>query len=521
MNEIKKINIPVVLSSLLAMVSVVLYIILDPEGSVKNVLSVRDFITQNFGFAFLVTALYALGYLLWLATSKYGNIRFGEGNPEYSFPAWLSMIFCAGASSSVLFWGTCEWAYYYQLTPLGAEAMSPLAAELATPYAFFHWGFGAWAMYMIGVIAMAHAYFNRKMKNGLTMSAMCSGCIGEERAKGLPGKFLDWLLIFGLLGGFIPTVALAVPFIANGFCKVMGIEETFAIRVMFCLVIAVGFTTTSYLGIEKGMKRLANVNAKLAIAIVFFIFITGPIIFILNNTVNAFGIMLSEFIRMSTWTDPIVGSGFPEAWTMFYYAWFLATATLVWIFGAKLSKGRTVRQVTFGLLLGGPMGTWFIFSVLTGNAINKQISGAFDFVALLNNTSAANAINTLVQDYTPLGDAVLVVWVLVCVIFVMSSMDGCTFALGASSTKDLDSSQEPSKTNRLFWSLILTVVPLGLFFIDAPLQVILAFTVITGLPLLAVIYMITVSITKWFKEDCGELTADQIKVKYAVKVERK
>ncbi len=310
--------------------------------------------------------------LLWFAFGKYGSVRFGgqDAEPEFRTLSWIAMLFCAGIGTSLLYWATIEWVYYYQAPPFGIEAESAEAADWAAMYGLFHWGPMAWALYCIPALPIAYAFHNRKIPF-LRISQACRGVIGD-RADGPLGKLIDVLFIFGLVGGTGTSLGLGTPILSESISTLTGIERTFALDAFVIVIWTAIFGTTVYLGMEKGIKRLADANVYLGFFLLAFVLVFGPTVFILDTFTNSLGLLATNFLKMSFYTDPVGASGFPQTWTVFYWAWWIAYAPFMGLFVARISRGRTIRQVVAANLVWGSLGCWLFFATFGNTALARR-----------------------------------------------------------------------------------------------------------------------------------------------------
>jgi BCCT family betaine/carnitine transporter len=268
--------------ALLVVLAAIVPLMAFPDQSAAVLDQVMSGITHSFGFLFLWFTFACLAVLLWFALGKYGSVRFGgeDATPEFRTLSWIAMLFCAGIGTSLLYWATIEWVYYYQAPPFGIEAESAEAAHWAAMYGLFHWGPMAWALYCMPALPIAYAFHNRKIPF-LRISQACRGVIGD-RADGWLGKLIDVLFIFGLVGGTGTSLGLGTPILSESISTLTGIARTFALDAFVIVIWTVIFGTTVYLGMEKGIKRLADANVYLGFFLLAFVLIFGPTVFILD-----------------------------------------------------------------------------------------------------------------------------------------------------------------------------------------------------------------------------------------------
>lgn len=204
-------------------------------------------------------------------------------------------------------------------------------------YGMFHWGPMAWALYSIPALPIAYAFHNRKIPF-LRISQACRGVIGD-RADGPLGKLIDVLFIFDLIGGTGTSLGLGTPIISESISSMTGIERTYLLDAFVVVVWTAIFATSVYLGLAKGIKRLSDINIYLGIFLLAFIFLLGPTIFILDSFTNSIGLLVNNYVRISLYSDPMDQTGFPQTWTVFYWAWWIAYAPFMGLFVARISRG--------------------------------------------------------------------------------------------------------------------------------------------------------------------------------------
>lgn len=443
-------------------------------------------------------------FLGFFVFTKYGSIKLGGGKPEFSTFSWLVMMFCAGMGSSLLYWACIEWAYYYSGPPMGAKPFSQYAAELCAAYPLFHWTITAWGLFTVGAVALGYRYYIKK-KPGLSLTLCCERTIGEKAASGWLGKVVDVIFIFGIFGGLACTLAFGVPMLCDNLAKLTGISNGFGLKVGMVIFVSLVFFASSYLGLEKGLKNLCDWNAYFAIALSVFVLIVGPTMFIISSTTNGIGYMLQHFIYMSLWTDPIGKSGFPEGWTSFYWAWWLALGPWMWIFEVKVSKGRTIREMILGIIGAGSIGAILYFGIIGNYGLYLQVNNITDFVAVLNNQGATAAITSLIHSL-PMGTLILAIFMIVGIMFLATTLDSASWTLAAATTKNLGETEEPPRGYRMFWSIMLALVPLAFMFAKADLNALQTLAILTAVPIAILCILSMISAIQYVKEDYGDKT---------------
>ena len=244
---------PTFFGALLLLCTVVIPLLVFPVEGAKWIAVAKTFMTDKLGFAYLGLGLAAFFFMIYIVFSDIGQIKLGDPDekPEFALASWAAMLFCGGIGASILYWGTIEWAYYYQNPPFQLEAGSEEAVRWAATYGLFHWGPIAWCIYMIPAIPIAYFFYVRKQPV-LKVSAALMPVIGEANSFGKLGKVIDVLFIFGLLGGAATTLGLAAPLINEGISYLFGIPTTTGSQILVLMVCTAIFAYSSY---KVGAKR--------------------------------------------------------------------------------------------------------------------------------------------------------------------------------------------------------------------------------------------------------------------------
>ncbi|WP_211268125.1 BCCT family transporter, partial [Suttonella ornithocola] len=322
------------------LLGVAIPLILFPEAGKAWVAEARSYVTDTFGSAYLFLGVVAVVFVIYISFSDIGNIKLGrpEDEMEFSNASWAAMMFCGGIGASILYWGLIEWAYYFQGPPFGVKPGSPDAIRWASTYGMFHWGPVAWAIYLVPAVPIAYFYYVRQ-KPVLKVSQSLMPLIGEKIANSKWGKMLDVFFVFGMIGGGATTLGLASPLITEGLHELIGTPTGDSpaanwMRLGVLLATTAIFAYSAYQGLKSGIQKLSNLNFYLALALLAFVLIAGPTVFILDTGLEAAGRSLSHMITMMTTINPFrehtelgfSGSTFAQDWTIFYWAWWLVFA---------------------------------------------------------------------------------------------------------------------------------------------------------------------------------------------------
>ena len=316
-------------------------------------------ITGGFGWFYPLAMTLFTGFAVWIGFfSKYKHMRLGpdDSRPEYSNTAWFAMLFSAGMGVGLVFWSVAEPLQFY-VEPLGAERGTAAAEEFAFAKAFLHWGIHPWANY--AVMALALAYMQYRKGQPALISSLFVPAVGEKRTRGGLGKCIDVLALLATAGGVCTTLGLGVMQINSGMNFIFGIPVTTVLVVGTVIVLSVIYVATAAAGVEKGSALVSNANVMIAAAVVVFLFLSGPTVDILNNLTEGTGLYLSRFIYDSFALGAFEHKEWYSSWTIYYWAWWIAWAPFTGSFIARISRGRTVKELIAGVMLLPAAAPWY------------------------------------------------------------------------------------------------------------------------------------------------------------------
>lgn len=475
-----------------------------PEQSANTIEYLRNFFVNKLGFCYTLLGLFILGAALILAFSKYGNIQLGKmERPLYSNLKWGAMIFTSTMAADILYWSLIEWVYYYDANPQGLPEYTIIQQQQwSSTYPLFHWGPIPWAFYILPAVAYAYRFFVKK-KPKESLAHACEPLFGNKINK-LPGKIIDIFSVVGLLAGTATTFSLATPLLSKAVAEVFHIEYSNTISVLILIFIAVVFTVAVLYGM-KAISHLATACVILFFALLAIFLIFGPKIYIIESGISGIGNMLQNFLSMSTWTDPLRATGdgiqgFPQNWTIFYWAYWIAWFVATPFFIAKISKGRTIRQTILGALGFGMAGTFTSFITFGNFGLFQQTSGKLDVASMVQNDTAPADIILQIFGQLPIKNVALIVLVLAMVAFYASTFDAITLVMAGFCTKNLKEDEMPSKKLRCYWSFIFLILPIALIWAESTLSALQTFSIIAAFPLGIVMLLIVFSFFKELKQ---------------------
>ena len=488
-------------ATLLIILLVSVPLVLNPEEGAALVQQSYKFIATNFGWLYALGGTAALLALVWLAFGRFGSVMLGEkdSKPEFSTYSWIAMLFCAGIGAGLMYWCAIEWAYYYDAPPFGAQARSTEAAKWASSYGIFHWGITAWAFYCLPTLAIAYPFYAQRVPV-LKYSVACHYWL-NGREESLPARLMDFLFMMALIGGAGSSLGFSTPLIATLISRLTGIEMGFGLELAVVGICVVAFGTSVYLGLEKGIKRLSDINMALALLLLAFVFVAGPSLFIVKTSLNGVGTIVQNFVVMSTWTDPFTDSGFFEDWTVFYWAWWIAYGPFVGLFVTRISRGRTIRQVILGMLFFGTLGCALFYMVLGNYSLGLQLSGELDVLAVMAEQDGNHAIVASL-DQLPMAEVIIALFCFVSIVFCATTYDSASYTLAASASHHLHPSEDPARWHRSFWAVALAVLPITLMYIGG-IKVAQTAVLVVSLPILLTTVLSTWALVLSLKRDHG------------------
>ncbi|MGY4688279.1 BCCT family transporter [Salibacterium sp. K-3] len=422
----------------------------DQLESVTNTLT--SSFSTGFGWYYLIIVVAMLGFCVYLIFSPYGRIKLGDQDtqPEFKLPTWFAMLFSAGMGMGMVFWTTAEPISHAFVNAPESEVGSEQAIRESLQYSFFHWGIHAWAVYAVVALTLAYFKFHRGYP-GL-ISATLIPVFGEKSMRGIAGKLIDALAVFATVLGVASTLGFGTAQINEGLAFLFNTPNTFTVQVIVLVVATVLFIISAWSGISKGIKHLSNINMWLGFLLLIALFIVGPTLYILDMFTGTLGNYLSDFFNMSFRSAPLDDGtrGWIDAWTIFYWAWWISWSPFVGIFIARISKGRSIKEFMLGVLFVPSLVCFIFFTVFGVSALNLEQNG----IAEISQYPMETATFAVLQEY-PLGFLMSLVTIVVIAVFFITSADSATFVLGMLST---NGSIDPAGLVKITWGVALSLV---------------------------------------------------------------
>lgn len=469
------------------------FFIVDPTGSTNTLSAIRQYLGDTFGAYYLVVALGILILSLWIAFSDIGRITLGKPGekPQYPFFVWGSMVFTCGLAADILFYSFCEWIYYAQ-EPHVSELGS--IQDWASAYPLFHWGPTVWSFYATLAACfgfMLHVRGVKKQK----YSEACRPILGDKTDR-LPGRVIDVLAVVALIAGTATTFSVATPLLSAAITDLVGLQSTKYLTIAILVVTCLVYTFAVLRGIQ-GVSWLAKACMYLFFALLAFVLVFGgEARFILETGLTAIGTVVQNFVGLSTWTDPLRTSSFPQNWTIFYWAYWLVWCVASPFFMGSVSRGRTVRQVILGTYVFGLASTFVSFIILGNYGLGLQMMGKFDAIGFYESCGDLYQTVIAVIHTLPAYWIVLVLLVVSMIAFYATSFDSITLVASAYSYREIREDEEASKGMKLFWAILLILFPIALIFSESGMTNLQSVSIIAAFPIAMVILLIIASFIK-------------------------
>lgn len=498
----------VFIASALLSILLIIWTIYFPTYSETMLSTAMTWVSNNFGWYYmLVVAAYSI-FALFVGFSSYGDIKLGQDHEQAQFPflAWAAMLFSAGIGIDLLFFGASEPLMHYLTPQPGIDAASSEAMRQAVPQAFLHWGLHGWGIYAL--IGMALAYFAYRKNMPLALRSALTPIFGEKRINGWLGHSVDTFGIVCTLMGIATSLGIGVLQANAGLNHVFGIESSKTVQAIIIVAVVAAAAISAMTGVEKGVRRLSEFNMLTATLLLIAILVMGNTVHLLNTFTQNIG---DYFQTVVTKTFDVyayegdAGAEWKSWWTVFFWAWWVAWAPFVGLFIARISRGRTLREFVFGVMFI-PLGFIFAwFSIFGNSAIDLVAGGATELGETAVN-NAAMGMFALFEHY-PFSDVLSLAGVIIGLVFFVTSADSGALVLANLSSRGLNNETDAPIWLRLFWAAATGMITLGLLFAGgfSSLQ---SVSVISGLPFSIILVLYMIAMWKSLKEEGSKRKAN-------------
>ncbi|MDP4557761.1 BCCT family transporter [Halomonas meridiana] len=429
-----------------------------------------------FQLLLLLTFFIAIGVALTpAAKAKIGNLD----APEMSTFKWLSIILCTLLAGGGVFFAAGEPVYHFVVTPpaFDTEAGTAEAVSGALAQSFMHWGFMAWAVLgSLTAVVLAHAHYVKGQP--LQPRTLLYPIFGERLMRGPLGSLVDACCVIALVAGTVGPIGFLATQVSFGLHELFGLPEGYTGQLIILAVLGAIYVLSSMSGVHKGIQLLSRFNVLLALAIGAIIVVFGPTLFLVNTYVSSMGAYVSEFFTMATMTAETAPAWWMQWWTVFFFAWFIGYAPLMAIFVARISRGRSIREMILAVAVLAPIATTVWFTLLGGSGIYYQLTGVIDLTEALNNFQFDVATLTVAQAL-PGGTWMALAILLLTTIFVATTGDSMSYAIAVVGAGHDD----PSPYMRAFWGIAMALMAAVLLYMGAgQISALQQFIVITAIP---------------------------------------
>ncbi|MFC0326867.1 BCCT family transporter [Halomonas organivorans] len=429
-----------------------------------------------FQWLLLLTFLVAMGLVASPAASaRVGNLE----RPELSTFKWLSIIMCTLLAGGGVFFAAGEPVYHFVVTPpaFDTEPGTPEAIAGALAQSFMHWGFLAWAVLgSLTAVVLAHAHYERGLP--LQPRTLLTPVLGERVTQGWLGSLVDALCVIAVVAGTVGPIGFLATQVSFGLHELFGLPEGYTTQLVILVALGAVYVTSAMTGIHRGIQWLSRFNVILALAIAAVIFLFGPTAFLVNAFTQGFGEYLTSFFTMATMTSQTAPAWWMQWWTVFFFAWFIGYGPLMAIFVARISRGRTIRQMILAVAVMAPIATTVWFTLLGGSGIHYQLTGAIDLSEALQNFQFDVATLTVAQAL-PGGPVMALAILLLTTIFVATTGDSMSYAISVVGAGH----DAPDALVRAFWGIAMALMAAILLHMGAgQIGALQQFIVITAIP---------------------------------------
>ncbi len=492
----KTVFFPTLIIILILVVAVSLF--LSPIQGIVD--SLYDSLSSDLRWFFVAVDLICVIFVLWAVFGPYAKVRLGGPNakPRYKNFTWAAMMFTTSCSAGLILFGFIEPLYYIQSPPFEITPYSDTAYETAEIYAHYHWGISAWALYVPAAIAIGILMFNMHRKR-VSISQACEPVL-KSKSTGLLAKLIDIVSTFGVVVAPVTSMGLGLPLVILLVQSLFNIPTEYTQQTQIAILILwiILFGTSVFLGLEKGIKNLSNLNVIIAFIFMIIVGLLAGLFQVFQAELNSLGLYISNFIRMATYTDPYGSGEFVSSWTVWYWAWLTVYMPLMGVITAKVSEGRTVREIAIGLGIICSLGCFFCIATLGNYTIDLQKSG-IDIASILANDGQAAAILAIIKSM-PYPEISMAILALLCFIFMATTVDTSSLVAAELTSFHDASAEEAPRSLRLIWAAVACVITFVLLQVGG-FSAVQTLALLVGLPLAILQIVIIVSAVKLLRQN--------------------
>jgi len=493
-----KVNPPVFFVSAALIAVVVVLSASMPERADALFSHVQAFITSAFGWFYIGAVAVFLVFVVLLAIGRFGTVRLGPDDavPDYTYTTWFAMLFSAGMGIGLMFFGVAEPVMHFTNPPVG-QGGTVQAAREAMKTTFFHWGIHAWAIYI--VVGLSLAYFAFRHDLPLTPRSALYPLLGR-RIHGPIGHAVDIFAVLGTMFGISTSLGLGVMQVNAGLNHLVDVEISRTVQILLIAGITALATLSVASGLDKGVRRLSELNLLLALTLMLFVLATGPTVFLLNSFFQNVGTYAAQIVSMSFRMFAYEPNGWMSNWTLFYWGWWIAWSPFVGMFIARVSRGRTIREFVLGVMFVPAGFTFLWLTVFGGTALDEALAAGSGQSAIVS-AVADNmpvALFTLLETL-PLSSLTAVIAVTLVVVFFVTSSDSGLLVIDMITS---GGAEDPPVWQRIFWAVTAGVVA-SVLLVAGGLNALQTAAIASALPFTLVMLFICYGLLRGLKMNDG------------------
>lgn len=507
----QSLNKPVFFSASIIIVAMIAFSGAAAQDSERIFGEINTIVTDTVGWWYILIVTVFVVFALYAGLSSVGTLRLGRDDerPEFSNTAWFAMLFSAGMGIGLVFWGVAEpLNHYFNPPSIGGEyAEGIAAAEQAIDITMFHWGLHAWAIYV--VVGLGLAYMTYRRGRPLSLRWLLEPLIGRKLVEGAIGNIVDAMAIVGTLFGVATSLGLGVQQILAGLTHLGWIEGSSDGAIIGLIAIITAIATLSVVsGVDKGLKWLSNINMGMAAFLLLVVLVTGPTLLLLQSWVGNLGGYFAILPEYSLRMAPLDGlepinDTWLSGWTIFYWGWWMSWAPFVGMFIARISRGRTIREFVFGVLLAPTLVASIWFTVFGESALIQELQVG-DLVGP-EGVVDTNLSLFLLLETLPLSSIMSVISILVIALFFITSSDSGSLVIDILSH---GGRTHTPKVTRVYWAVLEGVAAAVLLIAggSAALVALQTASIITAVPISIIMALTCVSLLRAFRYDLAART---------------
>ncbi|WP_077651317.1 BCCT family transporter [Salinivibrio kushneri] len=511
---LRGLNPTVTIASKVVVIGFVLFCAILANKAGQYFETVSGILLHNMKWFYLGAVSLVVGFLLYLMLSRFGHVRLSKDDerPNFSYASWISMLFSGGMGIGLIFWSVAEPMWHYADNPF-SEGLTSEAATTSMQLTFFHWGLHPWSVFII--VALALSYFSYRKDLPFTLRSILYPLIGE-RIYGPIGHTVDILTVAVTAFGISQTLGMGVIQINSGLNQTFGVNISLGVQLFIIVILCTCAIASVLSGVSKGIRRLSLWNMLLSILLVMVVLYVGPTRYILHTFLETFGFYANNIVQMSLWSDAQNDTDWQNWWTAYYWPWWMTWAPFVGMFIARISKGRTVRELVSGALIVPTLITFLWVSIFGGAALSVEKDARIAHqtqVASAQETSTSppgefiggpilratqddttRALFTLFDslDSGVFGQVLSLLACLLLATYFITSADSGTLVL---CTLDAAGHPEPPRSIRVLWGILIAALA-GVLLYAGGLEAMQTASIIAGFPI--AIFITIMSLTLFY-----------------------